>query len=499
MATLPALAQRPAPVSPTPLSEIAAVTATLARHPRLATFAATAAVLLMLNASSADRMFYADAANYWSLARSFDSGDGFSLDSYTDRLRGYSIPLLWKVVQQLSHAAGVDEIVGFRIFSALLGSALLAVVLPTLWAFLLGCRIALVPTLLFSTLGLLYWRGHLLYPLSDIPALLLLATGVLCLPREDRAWGYTTAAAAGACLALAANARPIHAAALPLSGLLVCWYCARAERRRLVTGCAFLLSASLALVPQARINLSVKGSLNPFAAADSDPNQPSLYAQQLAWGIAIQRYETNVGGRFPDAVIFTDGRGQDLLPVPRNQDPRVALAGRPFDFGAYLNLLTSNPWFFASAYARHLFNGLDVAYSTPYVQRVAPRQVAMAALNYAVLTVALVQLMSGLVRLKFRHRLSGRRLMAGLTFVAPAVLAVPTAVEPRFLLPIWMLAYGSVVFRLPDAGLRRPSFALATAVAGVAFGFALESVTYSNILDAPQTFDLWCLWCWDVP
>jgi hypothetical protein len=211
--------------------------------------------------------------------------------------------------------------------------------------------------------------------------------------------------------------------------------------------------------------------------------------------VAIQKYETNIGAGFPVAVMFMDPRGQELLGQDWAQDPRISIARSRMSLRAYTRLVAAHPFFFASAYTRHLFNGLDVAYATPYVMHLAPRSALTSLVNYVVLMLALVHAVALLRR---GARADPRRIAIGAIWILPAILAIPTAVEPRFMLPLWMAAYGFVAFRLVGRGGIRSlalPWPLAISACGVVACFALASATYANIFGAPAGFSVWCVWC----
>ena len=83
--------------------------------------------------------------------------------------------------------------------------------------------------------------------------------------------------------------------------------------------------------------------------------------------------------------------------------------------------------------------------------------------------------------------------------VLPALLAIPTAIEPRFLLPLWILIYGFVVFRVAvgDAlrALVRPWKVVPVVALEIHACCAHASETYSQILGAPPSFEIWCVRC----
>ena len=131
----------------------------------------------------------------------------------------------------------------------------------------------------------------------------------------------------GACFALAANVRPIYAVALwqQSFSLLLCspgderspYGCANRGVRLGYRPCA------RSAVSDQRPHASFAQSIRTWAAGPTE-----LYMQQLAWGVAIQKYETNIGGDFPVAVMFLDARGQELMLPERSGDPRLLIARR---------------------------------------------------------------------------------------------------------------------------------------------------------------------------
>ena len=439
---------------------------------------------------------YGDAAAYWSLARSFVVDGHFSLAGYGDLLRGYSVPLFLHGVQRGAQILAVDEILLFRIVSALMGAALFTMALPTLISRIFNVQPSLFTTAVFSLLSVAFWHDHFLYSLSDFPALLLLTVGLLCLPRSiTDSWDLVSAVTSGVCLALAANARPIYAVSLLAAVVLVGAYLARGATQRRVAAAliAFPIGIAVALLPQARINSRTLGTPSPFAHGRTAPKLPNLYVQQLAWGVVIQRYETNIGPSFPVAVMFLDPAGKALMPDDSLPDPRASIARSRVSVRSYARLVVQHPVFFVLAYSRHLFNGLDVAYTSPYVRRIAPRSALIAFANYVILGLAAVQ---GLARIRrVRVRDHGWQLAIAATFILAALLAIPTAIECRFMLPIWMLMYGFVVFDVLGGGsaLVRPWWTVPVVALCAVACFWLAASTYAHILDAPR-FELWSLW-----
>jgi len=126
--------------------------------------------------------------------------------------------------------------------------------------------------------------------------------------------------------------------------------------RRAVAGRGVALIAGMALVlwPQMTINRAHFGSGSPLVLTTL-PNQPSLYLQQLQWGLLYKKYETSVGADYAvPQMFFVDRRGQELWAgTGRAQLDSMAQYGR---------ILRAAPGGVLRTWASHLFNGLDLQY-----------------------------------------------------------------------------------------------------------------------------------------
>jgi hypothetical protein len=476
-------------------------------HHRAIVYAVTAAGLVAYALSVTSPAFYGDSAHYWELAGSFHVNGAFSLDGFSNPLRGYALPLFLYGVQRAAAALAVDPVALFRVVSALTGAALFALAVPALLARTVGVRTSIALLLAYCALCAAYWHGHLIYPLSDVPAALLLTAGCCALPTEtDRPWGAWRATAAGLTLALAASVRPINEAALAGATLFVFVHqgpgLLRGTHRpaALRALAAFLVAAGVAMWPQSSINQRIFGTRNPFAHQPVGQPGPDLYLQQLAWGLSIQRYETNIGGGpFPVAVMFNDAAGRQLVGLPPGVDPLGSASNAPKTQPEYVRFALGHPLFTASLMVRHLFNALDLGYPTPYVMRLAPRSALFAATNFIVLSIA-----AAVALVRSRHVMwtgrAGYQLAIVLVYLLPSLLALPTKPENRYFLPLWLMASGLAILGRPRLAADTvpapaPRTMVACGVIGLVIGFLLASATYSHILGAPSSYEIWCLAC----
>ncbi|WP_157886944.1 hypothetical protein [Hymenobacter sp. PAMC 26628] len=377
--------------------------------------------------SGANRLPF-DAGEYWGLAATFfGPGLRFSLLHYAVMLRGYLGPLLLVPVRALCYATGWPAIAGAQFMGLGWAVLLFGVAGPAVWAAATGRALRGGAWLLAVALGFAFWRGHFNYSLQDAPALTLLLLALAAGARPGWRW----AALSGVLLAAALNLRPVYIACAPgTAGWL--WWHARGLGRGPAARrwAAAVAGAALVLAPQVAINYRHFRKLTPLVLATDDGRLP-LYLKQLNWGTAFQRYESSLDPAHYGGVAFADAAGaQQLRAVP---------GGAFGSYGQYLGFAARHPLAVAGRCARHLFNGLDVWYPTPYPTQLRPLGPGPGQLlNYAVLALGLAHLL--------RRRAGGpagpRGLGSGWVLLAlgfPVVLALPTLVECRYLLPLHLL------------------------------------------------------------
>jgi hypothetical protein len=323
--------------------------------------------------------------------------------------------------------------------SRVLGAGVAAAVFgwagPALWqAVQGGAPVPLGRRLLFAALGFALWRDYFNFSVTDFPALLALAIALIALLRGR---GVASSLLAGVALAAAANMRPVYQAALPAVALLALLPpLGRAPWWGWARGVALAVGAAVVLLPQAYSNYHHVGIATPWVLTTM-PGQPNLYVQQLGLGLEMQKYETTIGTDYPKpGMYFEDQQGQTLLASTGQKQFATA--------GQYLSLCLKQPLPAAGVWGRHLFNGLDVQYPTPYIRKVFVPTWPLAWLNYSIIW-------GGLLVLLFRR---GPRPAAGwarsglvlLALLAPCAVALPTAMECRFLLPLHLLLSAAVAF-----------------------------------------------------
>lgn len=435
-----------------------------------------AAYLVYLPFSGNDALVY-DAELYWFISIFFHKAGRLSLLNFHDGMRGYVLPLLLLPARVAQYYSGLPPLWFTRLLGAASAAGGFGLLGPLLWQAVRGqgAPLAWPRRLVFAGLGFVFWRDHFNFPLADFPALWALGLSVLLLYRRPAHPGW--ALAAGLCLAAATNIRPVYLAAVPFV-LAVQWVllpAALPASRRAGAVVALLLGAALVLAPQWLINRRHFGQNTPLVLAqDANIAPGSLYRLKLLHGLEFQRYETALDPAYPQAQLFFFDpagrrfvRAQHLTELPAVTD--------------YVRLALRHPVLLTRVYLRHLFNGLDVQFPTPYVQRVYAPTWALALLNYAVWFGA------ALVAWHRRGPLSRAQGLVLAALLVPCLLIIPTEIECRYLLPLHLLLYALVGFGWPTAWRPRAVPARRLGLLGVVFAvflvgcFALSASTQAQL------------------
>ena len=375
-----------------------------------------------------DPHFYYDAASYWQLGGTFGAAGHFSLLDFDSTIRGYSLPLLNRALSSVAAHTGLGSIAIVQIFGALeialLGTVLVPRLIRVLWP---AARVTPVRILVFNAILFFFWRDHLGFPLSDFPAATLALIGLLALSRRTPL-GYVVA---GLSLGLAWNVRQAYIATLALALVLVV---VRSGIRRTPllaarSACLIIAGVLLVSIPQMLINNENVGSWSPTIA-----HAEKLNMIQLAYGMQGQKNETNVGTAYPSpSVVYFDPSTRRIL-APDGGVVRT--------YSHYLEIVRDHPTEMVAAWARRFFNGLDVRYSTVYIHDLNATTVWFSLLNYSLIFVALARMLLP----AFRRRLGRIGWPEAIVLCAACLLALPTAMEPRYFLPIQLVVYSLVVF-----------------------------------------------------
>lgn len=425
-----------------------------------------------------------DSANYWSMA---------SLEKILTvrSFRGYVFPALLIPLKSLGSLAP-DPVQAYRAGMSITYGVLLTTLVPAAFQKAFGGRLSLVRRLVPVVLLALLFPGVVLYTLSDLPAVLLAFAALLCAlngldPDASRERFLGMLVAAGALIAAAYNTRTIYLfSGVPLG--LVALLAVRGLWKgvaypRWLGLVAFAVGALAVSLPQLAVNKRTHGISS--MAVQSVINNHSLFANQMVWGLTLQRYETTLDGEAPaPQVFYLDPAGVDIF-------EEVSLKGNLFSLRYYFKVVAQHPLDFLALYTRHVINGLDVRDGLVYTMESSPLRNRTAVFNFLVLALA------AFVAVSIRQG-AGRPAGNGfrpvpsswpaslVVLLLPVLAIIPGAIETRFFLPLHLLAYCVIAmhFDLSQMGkmLQRHWAAMLLAlVLAASFFFAVSLNTMAHL------------------
>jgi hypothetical protein len=395
--------------------------------PATGAFALAFLVFLATALLQGQKPFYYDSGAYWALSESFVRAGHFSFLNFENTdLRGYGLPFVYFLIRNAGEAVGLKDAVTVMIFNSALVAAIATVLTPRLaeiavprFSWGVGRR------LLLAAILLLFWRGFLNYPLSDFVALGL---ALLALCTVGSSVSTPAFVLAGGAAALALDVRPAYFLLVPIVFVLYLWrWYASGERRDprwLLRFAGLVAAVVLVSLPQSLSQHENFGSWTPL------PGGSGLVGLQYSDGLQLQRYDTYVGGPESEAQMnYLDEDGRRVL--------EQVDGGQVKSTGQYARLVVENPVTMAGVFLRHLVNGLDQRYRTPYVEHLEGDSNKVYRLaGFLIVFLALVRLAWP----RSRRRLApvGWRYLVALLLCSAS--SVASAVETRFMLPVFLLA-----------------------------------------------------------
>jgi hypothetical protein len=380
-----------------------------------------------------EKTFFTDAGGYWGLGTTFTVNGHFSLLNFHDPIKGYAFPLMLYVLQWLashlawtaSSIAKLFNVLTFATIGTVLGPALVQTVWPTQPRWGLGRRLALMAILL------VFWSGFLNFPLSDFPAL---ATALLTLIAVARVDSPRWMLLAGAALALTLDIRESYLVFVPAVVAIVAWTWFEQRgtphasgRRRAICAGVFILGFAVVSLPQSLSAHRYNGTWSFVPGASVTEPVGVFYGS----GLKAQSYDTYVfNGAAAVEMRYVFPAGERLL-AEQSEDKITSTS-------QYVGLYASHPLVMADMLVRHVINGLDPLYSTPYVENLhnAGRTWGRIA-AFGLLFLALLRLLWPAAR----RMLGPGRLRYLLALASCCLTTIPTQMERRYMLPVYLIAY----------------------------------------------------------
>lgn len=384
--------------------------------------------------------YFGDAEEYWRIGAEYGL-DKFRLLNFDLSYRGYLFPLFTYVIQKLAHEGlGTGQTI-FNIVTSLIYTFFFIIAFPKMINCMFKIVVPLKCRLLFLIACIIMLRGLILYPLTDLPGIILVCSAIyffLALMQDNiknRGVQIFYAVCIGISLGGAYYVRPIYFIIWILFGGIILISVFKERKWVLLFSIVGMLIVS---APQIYINQKNFGTYSPMIQTQLFYGG-SLYLNQLKWGISTQKYETNVDVSavdIPLGMIFEDSIGATLLEE----------TGKIYSYPRYVIFCLRHFADMACIYLKHIFNGMDIVYPNAYIQKVYSNRFIVQFFNYSLIFAGLEGL------LFFIKKKCWDRLTVGMsiTYCFPILLVIPTAVETRFFVGAHLVLYLFAPMALAD-------------------------------------------------
>jgi hypothetical protein len=237
---------------------------------------------------------------------------------------------------------------------------------------------------------------------------------------------------AGVASALAIDLRPAYLPFIPILAVIVAWTWfeqrvtrhASLARRAL---CAGLLVAGFAAasLPQSLTAHRHYNTWSFIPGASIDVEQ-----SKLSEGMVNQRIDAFETPQRPGMITYADPIGKRIL----EQQPEAKINS----LSQYIGLVVSNPTTMVPLFVRRILNGLDMRYSTIYVEHYdSGGHTWLRLAGFLIVFLALVRMLWP----SARRRLGPARWRYPFALVLCSLTSAATAIETRYMLPVDLLCY----------------------------------------------------------
>ena len=411
-------------------------------HQKTASLVIATVLFYMCQKAINAQTFLGDAREYW-----FLSSHIWDM-SFPQTIRGYFYPTILSPIKTITEILPALGYFPLRICQAFIYSITFTLILPSIFINTFGGKCSTLRRLITPIFLVTFFPGLISYPLSDLPAFALLLTAVYLSHASANAKrgiaAVTLMILSGVCAYGAYNVRSIYLFSVLILIFIIPTLVlqGRSIGSKIFLTSLFIAGLAISSMPQALINKRNFDSFTPLVI--SNIKGSSLFAAQLKWGIAIQRYETRINEdrtrAFP--TFYFDPEASEILLHDKNSTKEATIKW-------YLTLVAARPISFLSIYAKHFVNGIDVRdyeiYTTKPSTERQLRSVISIAISYLGIFF-LAMIFANRKNIAGEPSVSKSLWMA--LFLVPVAAILPGAIETRFFLPLHILIYAAIAFTI---------------------------------------------------
>lgn len=366
-----------------------------------------------------------DARDYWERGVLIYENH-FQLESI-DGFRGYIYPFYLAIIRCIGGRRA------WFFINAFVLSGYIVWVLPGIQKLTIGKKlIDVLKTVILALTISVFLMGGIVYPLSDVFAIILVSIAVLLgkksIETASKVKSYLCAFLMGIFCYLAYNTRTIFLFAGMVLGIVYIYRYLKCKSYhegilcvfKCLTACAGVLIAAVPQIYMNYMNLGIKSMAVPT---------DGLMQSQLFWGLQYQRYDTyiNCGTdkmHTSPAMFFADNVGQQIMNDSHSTQT----------FADYFKLVIRHPIDVFLIYVRHAINYLFPAWPEVYVHDLNKCKWVLGIIAFTFFFIVTSAFL-------FKCLRKTADLLFYVPILTPAVLIIPGAVEYRFSYPIYICLF----------------------------------------------------------
>lgn len=408
-----------------------------------------------------NKTYFGDAYSYNNMANYFIDHGLFNFHimniEKTDReslfaIRAYAWPLIIAILKKLSFQ---KEIL-YKLFYSLFIALGLAYALPEFVQNMIHKKVAWWAKIIPTLLTIFFWNGLIIYPLSDIPAVVTVSLALMILTKTEDNNGllinclkiFMCGFLCGVSYYIRSGCKYIFFIAI----LIICCYKFKKQYlKKMLFVFTLVVGLLVSMIPQIEINKSYNGIKSyevPIFLTTNTLNES--YYHGFQW----LRYETNVSGIHPEVVMVATDKVLDNILAAED------IATTDVNLKIIIKLFLKYPLEFLGMYATKFANFMDPRYGTDiYVSNLNSRQYVHMVLNYLIWFITCLG-----IGVNLSNRENGenkyqwnncviflkKNFLYIVAFVVPALIHLAgTHVEARYFYPIYLLIYSYLAMICP--------------------------------------------------
>lgn len=404
---------------------------------------------------------YGDASGYATMAEWFRNNGMLnfnvqppaeSVEAYLFSMRGYAWPLILAACKSL----GFGTQIGYYIFYSLFIASGISYAVLEFIEILFGKKINWYLRIIPVIFTIFFWNGLIKYPLSDIPAVVIVAWGLLFILKISYSqkfiinclYALLSGIFLGVSYYIRSGCKPIWILAVLL--ILIYKY-KKAYVKKFSLILMMCAGIGISMIPQFMINISCSNILSYEV--------PIFLNSQFAHGeyylgFKLLRYETNISSNYPQMQMYSWGNTIDNILAAEN------IAVEDVGILTILKLFLTYPFQFLGMYATKFANYLDPRYANDlYLIDLNSKQYTIMFVNYLLWFVSFMGIAvninnhveeGGITQRINAHVFIKKYALWIFSFIIPAIIHLAgTQVEVRYFYPCYVLMYVFLVSLCP--------------------------------------------------